>query len=382
MKKILFITHTISAGGGAERVLNTLIDELSPEYEIDVLEWLEDTIAPYKPKRANVRHLGSVANSDRKAAKEGKNIMLNKIKHNILALTNTFFPRFLYRRHIRKEYDYEISFNYLYTSALVAHSPNRNSKKIMWMHGAIDDLNESNSSLKYRLYRRLQHKAFKEADAVVTISKPTHKSVSLFQPEIESRIHDIHNGYDFDEIEDKARAENIKKSGKFRLISIGRLEKGKNVMLQLEALEILKKRGIEVELYVVGTGEQDTLIRQHARNNSDIILTGFQHNPYPYILSADALIITSLAEGFPTVAVEAMALGKPVISTPVGGTEELIDENTGVIVGWDAGSVADGIVRLMNTDYSPEKIREKVLPYTKKRWAQNVKELLNNLDNE
>ena len=44
MKKILFITHTISSGGGAEKVLNTLIDELSSDYQIDVLEWLEERL--------------------------------------------------------------------------------------------------------------------------------------------------------------------------------------------------------------------------------------------------------------------------------------------------------------------------------------------------
>ena len=59
MKKILFVTHTISNGGGAEKVLNTLIDELKEEYLIDVLEWLEDTACPFWERDKNVRHIGS-----------------------------------------------------------------------------------------------------------------------------------------------------------------------------------------------------------------------------------------------------------------------------------------------------------------------------------
>ena len=109
---------------------------------------------------------------------------------------------------------------------------------------------------------------------------------------------------------------------------------------------------------------------------------GFISNPYPYIAASDALIITSLSEGFPTIAVEAMALGKPVISTPVAGTEELITEYTGLIVDWDSESVANGIEQLINTKYDADKIKNHVSPYTKEKWATNVKHLLKDLDNE
>lgn len=384
MKRILFIAHTASCGGGSEKVLSTLIDELADEYLIDVVEILSDTISPFKSVSKNVRYLGSLMESDRKAASRGGNIKLNHIRHNLLALECAFFPGAVYRRLVKERYDYEISFNYLYSSSLIAHSPNPVSKKIMWMHGAIDDLNdkEADNSLKMRLYRKIQHKAFSGADAIVTISRRTHKSVSIFQPDAESKIHDIYNGYDLDEISRLAREKAIDRSGRFRLVSVGRLSSAKNVLLQVEAVENLQKKGIDIELVLLGEGELKADIIKIAKGNPNIRPVGFQSNPYPYILSSDALIITSLAEGFPTVAVEAMALGKPVISTPVAGTDELISEETGLLIDWNADSVVDGILKAMDKPWDSDKIHNKVMPYTKQRWASNVKNLLTTLDNE
>ena len=106
MKTILFITHTISSGGGAERVLNTLIDELSSEYQIDILEWLEDTVSPFKERKQNVNYIGSLALSNKKAKELNCNIRLNQLKHIFLAFINILSPRLLYRKKICKKYDY------------------------------------------------------------------------------------------------------------------------------------------------------------------------------------------------------------------------------------------------------------------------------------
>ena len=382
MKRILFITHTISMGGGAEKVLDTLIRELSSEYHIDILEWLEDTISPFHINTSTVNHIGSIAWTDRKANSLKRNVKINQFKHKLHVLINAFFPKLTYRYHIKNKYDYEISFNYLYTSLLIANSSNKDSKKIMWIHSSLDDLNNETRSLKYRIYRWIQHRAFNKANAIVAISRMTHNSIAKFQPETENKIHDIYNGYDFNEIYSKSEELKIERGNKFRLISIGRLESRKNVALQIGALEFLRNKGINVELFILGIGEQESALKKLSDNNSNIMFIGFKKNPYPYIKSSDCLIITSYNEGFPTVAVEAMALGKPVISTAVAGTEELIQPETGLIVDWNVESVANGILTILKNSYDSEKIKNHVSPYTKQNWINNVKKLLNELDNE
>ena len=72
----------------------------------------------------------------------------------------------------------------------------------------------------------------------------------------------------------------------------------------------------------------------------------------------------------------------PVISTPVAGTEELITDDTGYIVEWDAESVAEGIKKVMITSYDSNVIKQHVSRYTKEKWAENIKSLFNKLDNE
>lgn len=382
MKRILFITHTISMGGGAEKVLNTLIEQLASDYNIEILERMEDLINPFHIEHENVKHIGAIEITDRKAESLGKSVIINKIKHNVTALLMAMFPSWFYKRHIKSNYDYEISFNYLYPSLLVASSPNINSKKIMWIHGAFTKLNKNQPSLSNRLYRWIQHRAFKKADAIIAISNSTHKSISIFQPNIEHKIHNIYNGYNFNDIYVKSQEFLYERSDKFRLISVGRLDFNKNVSLQIQAVELLRKRGINIELLIVGVGDKELQLKEMSHHNHNIRFVGFQDNPFPYILSSDSLIITSFGEGFPTVAVEAMALGKPVITTAVAGTEELINTRTGLIVEWDAEKVANGIITLMNRHYDSEIIKKHIVPYTDKNWGNSVKELLNELSHE
>lgn len=383
MKKVLVIAYTASSGGGSEKVLNTMIESLSDVYRFDVLEIMADSALPFSPPGDNVRYLGALTYSDRLAAARGKNILLNKARHLFFVMMNSFFPRLVHRMFVKEKYDYEISFNYLYSSALVAHSPDRDSKKVMWIHGSIENLTDPLKGLEpvERLYRHIQHKAFRKADAIVPISRRTRDSIVRFHPSAEKMIHVINNGYDFDSIRHLAMQERIEKSGCFRIISVGRLSKAKNVMMQARIMEILRQRGIRAELILLGEGEEKDQLEEYARRNGNITLTGFRKNPYPYILSADALLITSLAEGFPTVAVEAMALGKPVITTPVAGTDELISGDTGILVNWDDEDAADGIIKAMERKWDPEKIKDSVMKYSKENWAGNIKKLLTATDN-
>ena len=135
---------------------------------------------------------------------------------------------------------------------------------------------------------------------------------------------------------------------------MGRLDKNKNFSLVIQAVAKLRMENIRCNVLIVGDGEEkENLVHL----TSELCLTenvsflGYKQNPLPYIQRADILCLSSLAEGFPTVVLEAMALGKPFVTTPVAGaSEELADNgNCGLVADWNADDYAKKI-KILLTD--------------------------------
>ncbi len=128
-----------------------------------------------------------------------------------------------------------------------------------------------------------------------------------------------------------------------RLACVARLSKEKAHLLLVEAAARLAAEGLEFEIALVGDGplrgEIEALIERRGLQDRVKVLgwsTGEQVRRE--LLAARALVLPSLAEGLPVVIMEALALGRPVISTYVAGIPELV---TPGLSGWlvPAGSV-------------------------------------------
>lgn len=115
-----------------------------------------------------------------------------------------------------------------------------------------------------------------------------------------------------------------------RLISVGRLNEQKGQLLLVDAVAELAKRGRDFELVLVGDGEMRPTLeaRISALGISDrVTITGWATNAEvkEYLQGGRALILPSFAEGLPVVIMEALALGRPVLSTYVAGIPELVE---------------------------------------------------------
>jgi glycosyltransferase involved in cell wall biosynthesis len=129
-----------------------------------------------------------------------------------------------------------------------------------------------------------------------------------------------------------------------RLVCVGRLcgEKGHAVLL--DAASQLKSEGLAFELVLVGDGALraglQSMIRRYGLEDR-VFITGWQpaDEVRRYLARSRALVLPSLAEGLPVVIMEAMALGRPVISTTVAAIPELVEHGMN---GWliAPGSVA------------------------------------------
>lgn len=130
-----------------------------------------------------------------------------------------------------------------------------------------------------------------------------------------------------------------------RLLCVGRLCEQKGQLLLVEAAAILAREGRAFELVLVGDGEHRPLIEKLiARHKLEehVRITGWApaDRVRSEMLAARGLVLPSFAEGLPVVLMEAMALGRPVLTTYVAGIPELvIDKETGWL--FPAGSVDD-----------------------------------------
>lgn len=124
-------------------------------------------------------------------------------------------------------------------------------------------------------------------------------------------------------------------NGKKVLLSIGRLAEQKDHLTLIKAFSVFKKNKNAV-LFILGTGALQSKLENCIKElnlSSSVFLIGFEANPYKWIANCDVLVLPSLFEGFGNVIVEAMALGKTVVSTncPSGPAEILHDGALGYL---------------------------------------------------
>jgi glycosyltransferase involved in cell wall biosynthesis len=144
------------------------------------------------------------------------------------------------------------------------------------------------------------------------------------------------------------------------LLSIGTLHEVKGHSYLIDALKTVSHIHKNVLLIIIGTGPLENQLKKQitALELNNVILIGWiPHNELIYwINSSDLFVLPSLNEGFPTVIPEAMACGKPVIGTQVGGIPDVISINTvGLLVNSkDPESLAQGILDALNRRWDPE----------------------------
>ena len=99
-------------------------------------------------------------------------------------------------------------------------------------------------------------------------------------------------------------------------------------MRLLKVLELLSRLVPQLDARVIGSGELEEAVRsawEASPAKEHIQLLGYQSNAYGLLKDTDLMLMTSLWEGTPMCALEAMALGVPIVSTPVDGMCQLVE---------------------------------------------------------
>lgn len=115
---------------------------------------------------------------------------------------------------------------------------------------------------------------------------------------------------------------------------IGRLTKQKNPIEFIEIVYKLVQFKTNLKVVMIGTGElYDSCLNRinQLQLTKNIDLMGYLNNPLPILSKSKVLCMTSIWEGFGLVAIEALALGVPVVAKPVGGLIEIVNEDCGLL---------------------------------------------------
>jgi glycosyltransferase involved in cell wall biosynthesis len=113
-------------------------------------------------------------------------------------------------------------------------------------------------------------------------------------------------------------------------VSVGRLSDQKNYLMMIKVFQELSQEGIDAKLLIIGSKTNDKPYADRCieaiHPNDDIFLLGEKSNIGDYLYNCDAFLLSSIYEGMPISILEAMSVGKPTISTPVGGVVDIIED--------------------------------------------------------
>jgi glycosyltransferase involved in cell wall biosynthesis len=173
---------------------------------------------------------------------------------------------------------------------------------------------------------------------------------------------------------------------------IGRMTAVKRTDDVLIAFKRLRDEGVDAVLCLVGDGPDRVQLERRAHELGvmrDTLFLGYQEDVAPFYAAFDALVLPSSNEGTPVSAIEALAAGRPVVATRVGGVPDVVEEGKdGFLVEPGAtDELADRLGQLARDPELREQMgragRERVLPrYAVDRLVDDVDRLYRSLLSE
>ena len=194
----------------------------------------------------------------------------------------------------------------------------------------------------------------KRADVVLAVSNALrHEIIATGVSGIADKTKICWNSVDIDKFSpnnDYSFKKEFKLEDKPIVLFVGNLIKRKNVDSLLEAKKIAYS---DYYLVIVGDGPLFKKLNKKVEeeNIRDVIFAGSRNDVENIIPSCDVLVLPSFSESFGLVLIEALACGKPVIGSNVGGITEIITEDVGLLVNPNKiSSIASAIDNVINDD--------------------------------
>lgn len=207
--------------------------------------------------------------------------------------------------------------------------------------------------------RRLTRRVVRGADALLTVSDDLGRLAVRDYGANAERVHVVPNGCDASIFHPRDRAAARAALGvpaDARLVVyVGRLVPEKGLRELLEAARQLTPTMPDLRIALVGEGPMRAeLTALAAQSGCEVVFAGAQppDEVARWMAASDLVTLPSYSEGHPNVLVEALACGRGVVATPVGGIPEVVDADSGVLVPpRDARTLAEGLRSALARDW-------------------------------
>lgn len=186
------------------------------------------------------------------------------------------------------------------------------------------------------------------------------------------------------------RDDYINKKDKFIFLTVGRLVLVKNIGMQIEAMEEVVKKYPNIELWIIGDGPEKNNYESQIKNydlEKNVKLLYWKDKLNRYYEQADAFLLTSNAEGWGMVVIEAASFGLPIIMTDVGCAGEVIKNNESGLVTpvGDKQRLVEAMLKIIEDENLRKKLgenaklavsqlpnKEQILELYKKSWRKAI----------
>ena len=376
--KILVLHGHLSMGGEERVLLNVLRNLVELNYDVDLLitwNYKENNLFENEiPKKVNYEFLFDSYNGKNKLIKE-----IYRIK------AKTTYLKKIEKKIKNEKYDIVID----YSSNLLKYD-NFDIKipVFAWIHFSLT-FGEKLTLEKIKKYKK-QYKKYSKIFAITRVMKEEFiNKVGIDEKKVEL----VYNPIDLKLIEKKA--ENVEKKYENYLkqdyfLQVSRLTQQKQPEHLVDIYYKLKQAGIKEKLYFIGDGEKKEIIKQKIKEynlENDIILLGQIENPYPFFKNAKLFVHTAKYEGLPTVLLESLALGTPVVSYDCPtGPRDILGKNSeyGELISLnDKDMFVEKVLELMNSKEKYEKYKKLSLiranDFSMENNKVKLKELIENI---
>lgn len=371
MKHILFLMPAM-LNGGAEKVLIDILKNFNySKYDVTLL--LDTEVGPY---------IDDIPQQVKLISFHKKSLWIERL-YRYLSMFGCkrlvyFFlcklPLLWYLRGMH--FDTIISFMEGMAVKMHSYVFDKADRNISWVH---IDLKKKHWSLDFFNNKNEEWNCYKRMDRIVFVSQDARiKFQELFHLD-ESKLDVVYNLIDCNGINDLSRQKKIEKT-KFTVCMVGRLNQQKRYDRAFEVVRKLKDDGYDFELWILGSGELETELKEKVeiQNINDIVsFKGFQKNVYPYMKEVDIFLNTSESEGYPLTLCEALCLGLPIVATNTTGSNEILTKSkSGILVEEDIESIYEGLKRMIDNKSFREECSANAVAFSK---TFNVQETMQSI---